>query len=81
MRANGEYFSLNQYQFTNAIHGVDWIEEIGTPLGLHLELKRLNHIFNTSRQSALTLLQSDVDIDTEHALLPLSQFLTPHSLA
>ncbi len=80
IRANGEYFALNQNQFANAIQGIDWIEQIGTPMSLHQELKRLNQIFNSSRQSALSLFHSSVGHDSETSQLSLSQFLTPQSL-
>jgi len=80
MRANGTYFHSNQHQFTNALEGVNWVEQVGTPQGLHQELKRLNQIFNSSRQSALNLLPSRSDIEQIQPSLSLSQFLTPHPL-
>ena len=80
LRATGDYFALNQHQFANAIQDIDWIEQIGNPIGLHQELKRLNQIFNSSRHSALSLFRPDVNSDTETSPLSLSQFLTPHSL-
>ncbi len=80
LKEQGEYFSSNRGHFTNALEGVDWLEEVGTPKSLHQELKRLSQIFNFSRQSALTLSMSDQASNDEKPFLPLSQFLTPHSL-
>jgi len=80
MKENGNYFRRNEGEFTNALEGMEWADQVGIAQGMHQELKRLNEIFNANRQQALNLL----DVCQEESIrdhLSLSQFLVPRALA
>ncbi len=79
IQGKGQYYQLNQGIFSNAIEGVDWIEQVGMPQTQHQDLKRLNEILNASRRQALALLGIGEGEQTP-SHLPLSQFLVPRSL-
>ena len=80
MKEKGTYFEMNSGHFTNALEGMDWADQIGTPQGTHQELKRLHGILNASRQQALDLL-GRCQKEVEAGPLSLSQFLVPRALA
>lgn len=80
MMETGEYFRMNEGEFTNALEGMEWADQVGNSQGSHQELKRLNQIFNANRQQALELLGGCQE-ETVQRHLSLSQFLVPQALA
>jgi len=79
MKESGEYFRMNEGEFTNALESMEWADQVGISQGVRQELKRLNEIFNANRQQALDLLGACHE-ERIHRHLPLSQFLVPHAL-
>ena len=66
------YYRRNLGQFTNAVEGIDWVEEVGQPQTPRQFFTRLHEIFNRSQEQANQLLGT---YKTEKPL-PLSHFLT-----
>lgn len=79
MKDSGEYFHMNRSEFTNALEGMGWADQVGITQGRHQELKRLNEIFNANRQQALELLDGTPP-DSVRGPLSLSEFLVPRTL-
>ena len=66
------YYRRNLGQFTNALEGIDWVEEVGQPQTPRQFFTRLHEIFNCTQEQANHLLgQYKTDKP-----LPLSHFLT-----
>jgi flavin-dependent dehydrogenase len=80
MKENGGYFRMNEGEFSNALEGMEWADQVGISQGRHQELKRLNEIFNGNRQQALDLIEGCQE-DSVRQHLSLSQFLVPRALA
>ena len=66
------YYRGNLGQFTNAVEGVEWLEEVGQPQTPRQFFSRLHEIFNRSQEQANQLL----GIHMMEKPLPLSHFLT-----
>ncbi len=71
------YFQGNLGQFTNAVEGIEWLEEVGQPQTPRQFFSRLHEIFNRCQEQANQLLGVT---ETLHPL-PLSHFLTLKSSA
>jgi hypothetical protein len=66
------YYRGNLGNFTNALEGIDWVEEVGQPQTPRQFFTRLHEIFNRSQEQANQLL----GIYKMEKPLPLSHFLT-----
>ncbi len=66
------YYRGNLGNFTNALEGIDWVEEVGQPQTPRQFFTRLHEIFNRSQEQANQLL----GIYKMEKPLPLSYFLT-----
>jgi flavin-dependent dehydrogenase len=72
--ARGSYYQSSCGKFANAMEGIAWVEEVGTPQEAHSELNRIHEIFNRTLQHAHDLLE-DTTSEAARDPLPLSQFL------
>jgi hypothetical protein len=66
------YYRGNLGKFTNALEGIDWVEEVGQPQTPRQFFTRLHEIFNRSQEQANQLL----GVYEMKKPLPLSHFLT-----
>ena len=71
------FYRGNLGQFTNAVEGVEWLEEVGQPQTPRQFFSRLHEIFTRCQEQANQLLGAS---ETIHPL-PLSHFLTLQSSA
>ncbi len=72
LRQTKGYYRRNLGEFTNAIEGVEWLEEVGQPQSPRQFFSRLHEIFNGCQEQANLLLGASATIPP----LPLSHFLT-----
>ena len=79
LHQTGNYFGRNKGEFTNALEGMEWADQVGIAKRTHQDLKRLSEIFNANRQQALDLLGGDQE-EPVRTQLSLSQFLVPRAL-
>ncbi len=66
------FFRGNLGQFTNAIEGIEWLDDVGQPQTPRQFFTRLHEIFNHSQEQANQLLGTSQTVKP----LPLSHFLT-----
>ena len=74
LRARGSYYQASCGKFANAMEGIDWEKEVGTPQELHSEFERSEEIFNKTLQKACDLLEEATSEITRKPF-PLSRFL------
>ena len=56
LRSGKDYYRHNSGHFTDALEGVDWVKEVGTPQAPKQTLTRLNQIFNRTYHRSLELM-------------------------